>query len=378
MGGPADPMKKMRETVATLRRMIEGGKTNPKVVGKTPLYLAGVSRPMVRLAGEIADGVIFNFFPPARIKEALGEIAEGAQKAGRNASEIVPTMFATAFISDDIDLARKPARTLLSRYGALRFYGNMFAHAGFDREIEGIRAAGKDGKAAIAAVTDKMIDSTLLVGSEGRVRDRLAELAVTGDRMGDRLHQSGGRGSRQCDETGATRAQAVASRVSRIGTGDGRSFVIVGAATTAIDAMYSIGARLTIPATRAAAALFYSDLLQKDVLSGFAGGRPRSGCDACRKQWIGTDRSAALERLFDCGGHTGLREIGETLEPDVGLVGVVDFDFRARVVGGVLSYLIVSAFEQPHVVRDRFKANSREIPDVLIASFSGKVTLYGL
>ena len=87
MGGPADPMKKMRETVATLRQMIEGGKTNPKVAGKMPLYLAGVSRPMVRLAGEIADGVIFNFFPPARIKEALGEIAEGAQKAGRNASE---------------------------------------------------------------------------------------------------------------------------------------------------------------------------------------------------------------------------------------------------------------------------------------------------
>jgi alkanesulfonate monooxygenase SsuD/methylene tetrahydromethanopterin reductase-like flavin-dependent oxidoreductase (luciferase family) len=173
-------MKKMRETVATLRRMIEGGKTNPKVNGKTPLYLAGVSRPMVRLAGEIADGVIFNFFPPSRIKEALGEIAEGAQKAGRNAAEIVPAMFATAFISDDIDLARKPARTLLSRYGALRFYGNMFAHAGFDREIEGIRAAAGDGKAAIAAVTDKMIDSTLLVGPEGRVRERLAELVSPG------------------------------------------------------------------------------------------------------------------------------------------------------------------------------------------------------
>jgi len=46
MGGPTDPMKKMRETVATLRRMIEGGKTNPKINGKTPLYLAGLSRPM--------------------------------------------------------------------------------------------------------------------------------------------------------------------------------------------------------------------------------------------------------------------------------------------------------------------------------------------
>jgi 5,10-methylenetetrahydromethanopterin reductase len=180
MGGPADPMRKMRETVATLRRMIEGGKTNPKVTGKTPLYLAGVSRPMVRMAGEIGDGVIFNFFPPARVKEALGEIAEGAKKAGRDPKEIEPTLFATAFISNDLEMARKPARTLLSRYGALRFYGNMFAHAGFEREIEGIRAAGSDGKAAIAAVTDRMIDSTLLVGSEARVRERLAELTAPG------------------------------------------------------------------------------------------------------------------------------------------------------------------------------------------------------
>lgn len=181
MGGPADPMRKMRSTVATLRKMLEGGKTNPRVTdGKVPLYLAGVSRPMVRLAGEIADGVIFNFFPPARIKEALGEIAEGAQKAGRKPSEIEPTMFATAFISDDLELARKPARTLLSRYGALRFYGNMFANAGFEREMAGIRAAGNDGKAAIAAVSESMIDSTLLVGSEGRVRERLEELAAPG------------------------------------------------------------------------------------------------------------------------------------------------------------------------------------------------------
>jgi 5,10-methylenetetrahydromethanopterin reductase len=180
MGGPADPMKKMRETVATLRRMIEGGKTNPKVKGKVPLYLAGLSRPMVRLAGEIADGVIFNFFPPARIKEALGEIAEGARKAGRNPADVVPTAFMTAFISDDIELARRPARTLLSRYGSFRFYGNMFANAGFEGEVQGIRAAAGDGKAAVAAITDRMIDSTLLVGSEGRVRERLAELVAPG------------------------------------------------------------------------------------------------------------------------------------------------------------------------------------------------------
>ena len=180
MGGPADPMNKMRETVATLRKWIDGGRTNPKVESKQPIYLAGVSRPMVRLAGEIADGVIFNFFPPTRVKEALGEIAEGAQKVGRDPKEVTTTLFATAFISDDLEAARRPARTLLSRYGAMRFYGNMLAKAGFESEMAGIRAAGKDGKAAIAAVSDKMIDSTLLVGPEARIRERLAELTSPG------------------------------------------------------------------------------------------------------------------------------------------------------------------------------------------------------
>jgi 5,10-methylenetetrahydromethanopterin reductase len=180
MGAPSDPMKKMRATVATLRRMLDGGRTNPKITAKQPIYLAGVSRPMVRLAGEIADGVIFNFFPPARVKEALGELAEGAQKAGRDVKEVEPTLFATAFVSNDIELARKPARTLLSRYGAMPYYGNMFAHAGFDREMAAIRAAGSDAKAAVAAVTDPMVDALLAVGSEERVRDRLQELTSPG------------------------------------------------------------------------------------------------------------------------------------------------------------------------------------------------------
>ena len=174
------PLDKMRETVKTLRVMLEGGKTGPRVGAKLPLYLAGVSRPMVKLAGEIGDGVIFNFFPPARVKEALGELAEGAKVAGRDVKEIEPTLFATAFISDDLEAARRPARKLLSRYGALRFYGNMMAHAGFEREIEAIRAAGRDADAAVRSVSNELIDATLLVGSEARVRERLQELCAPG------------------------------------------------------------------------------------------------------------------------------------------------------------------------------------------------------
>jgi 5,10-methylenetetrahydromethanopterin reductase len=174
------PLTRMRETMKTLRAALEGGKTGPRVSTKLPLYLAGVSRPMVKLAGEIGDGVIFNFFPPARVKEALGELAEGAKIAGRDPKQIEATLFATAFISDDLEAARRPARKLLSRYGALKFYGNMMAHAGFEREIAAIRAAGRDADAAIKAVSDELIDATLLVGSEARVRERLQELCAPG------------------------------------------------------------------------------------------------------------------------------------------------------------------------------------------------------
>ncbi|MGC1343913.1 MAG: LLM class flavin-dependent oxidoreductase, partial [Candidatus Binataceae bacterium] len=175
-----DPMTRMRETVAAIRKPLDGGTTGPRLTKKLPIYLAGVSKPMVKLAGEIADGVIFNFFPPKRVTQALGELAEGAKKAGRDPKAIEPTIFATAFISDDLEAARRPARKLLSRYGALTFYGNMIARSGFEKEIAGIRAAARDGEAAMKAVTDEMIDATLLVGSEARVREKLQALVAPG------------------------------------------------------------------------------------------------------------------------------------------------------------------------------------------------------
>jgi 5,10-methylenetetrahydromethanopterin reductase len=175
-----EPLARMRETVAALRGALDGGRTAPRIGSKLPIYLAGVSRPMVELGGAIGDGVIFNFFPPRRVREALAELAEGARKAGRDPKEVEPALFATAFISDDLEAARRPARKLLSRYGALRFYGNMLARSGFEREISAIRAAGRDGDGAMRAVTDEMIDATLLVGPESRVRERLEELCAPG------------------------------------------------------------------------------------------------------------------------------------------------------------------------------------------------------
>ena len=65
-----DPMAKMREVVATIRKPLDGGTTGPKVTKKLPIYLAGVSKPMVKLAGEIGDllrGAVFEDFEIFRL-----------------------------------------------------------------------------------------------------------------------------------------------------------------------------------------------------------------------------------------------------------------------------------------------------------------------
>src|SRR5260370_3410491 len=172
----------MLETVKTLRAALDGGKSGPRVTAQLPIYLAGVSRPMVALGGVIGGGVILNFLPPTWIKEALGELAEGARVGSRDQKEIEATLFATAFISDDLEAARRPARKLLSRYGALKFYGNMMAHSGFKREIAAIRAAGRDAAAAVKAVSNELIDATLLGGSGARGRGGVHVLCAAGVR----------------------------------------------------------------------------------------------------------------------------------------------------------------------------------------------------
>jgi len=178
-----DPISKMRETIASLRELRDAGRIEPRVRGAVPIYMAAISSPMVRLAAKIADGVIFNFFPSSRIREALGELADGVAAAGRQKNAVKPVLIANAFISEDLRAAHRLARKLLSRYGALRFYGDMLSRAGFRPEVEKIRAAGENAAGAMGAVSDAMIEATMLIGSQARIRERLAEIGSLGIAM---------------------------------------------------------------------------------------------------------------------------------------------------------------------------------------------------
>src|SRR5579862_9897501 len=97
------PVTAMRECVTIMRQLFTEGKSkfdgeiyksdfklSMRITAPHPpkIYLAGLNAPMLRLAGEVADGVLMNYSPPEAIAPMVKHIAEGAKTAGRDPSAI--------------------------------------------------------------------------------------------------------------------------------------------------------------------------------------------------------------------------------------------------------------------------------------------------
>jgi 5,10-methylenetetrahydromethanopterin reductase len=178
----SDPLGKMRTVLVTLRTAWVKGPHQPRPATPPRLLAAALAPKMIALAGELADGAIFNLFPLARYPRALAVLGEGAARAGRDVATLEVCHFTTAYISDDRAAALHEARRMLARYANLPFYGNMLAASGFRDQVAAVRAAWKrrDVPAAEAAVSDAMADAVTLVGDPARCRERLRAYEMAG------------------------------------------------------------------------------------------------------------------------------------------------------------------------------------------------------
>ena len=177
-----DPLGKMREVLGTLRGAWVKGPHQPRPAVPPRLFAAALAPRMIELAGELADGVIFNLFPLARYAPALAALGRGAARAGRDAATLEVCHFTTCYLGPDRGAALHEAKRMLARYANLPFYGNMLAASGFRDDVAAVRAAwrARDVAAAEAAVSDAMADAVTLVGDADRCRARLAEYRAAG------------------------------------------------------------------------------------------------------------------------------------------------------------------------------------------------------
>lgn len=144
---------------------------------RIPIYLAGVNPTILRMIGSTADGLVGH--PIASrlyLKEiAAPAIAEGAQKAGRDPTEVDLASYIITSVHPDRATARREVKHQIAFYSTVKTYDVILDLHGFEREKEGIRAAFRkmDIQGMVDAVSEEMVDAMAIAGTPDECRAQL-------------------------------------------------------------------------------------------------------------------------------------------------------------------------------------------------------------
>ena len=180
------PVSQMREYLAGVRTILRGEEPPDSEFFPTkfafmgygaradlPIYVAALSPNMIRLAGEMADGVMLWLCCPAYIESTvIPALREGVEASGRSFDDFDVVAAVPVALTDDPDAARAALRQDLIPYASLPFYRAMLEASGFADELaafdEGM-AAG-DLERAKAGLSDRMLGELAGIGTVDDVR----------------------------------------------------------------------------------------------------------------------------------------------------------------------------------------------------------------
>jgi probable F420-dependent oxidoreductase len=144
--------------------------------------VAAVNPWMLRMAGEVADGV--HVHPLGELgyirRHVLPNLATGAQKAGRSVSDvavIVPVMTIVGDSDEERDAQRDTVRTSMAFYGSTPNYAFIWDEAGFEGTTARIREKQKAGDfpGMAAQITDEHIATFATESTWDGLADALTE-----------------------------------------------------------------------------------------------------------------------------------------------------------------------------------------------------------
>lgn len=171
------PLARMREELTLLRLLLSGervdfegdfhtvrgfrlgvrlGERRPRII------LAALNPQMLRLGGELADGVLLNYLPASHVPWSVEQV-----RAGGDA-----TVYAYVHVGvTDAEPHRELGRKDLFSYIVVDSYADSFVRAGYADEVAEVRSrhAARDREGAIAAVSDRMVDEIDVMGDASHV-----------------------------------------------------------------------------------------------------------------------------------------------------------------------------------------------------------------
>jgi alkanesulfonate monooxygenase SsuD/methylene tetrahydromethanopterin reductase-like flavin-dependent oxidoreductase (luciferase family) len=190
-GMPADrPVARMREYLEVIRLALTGEpldyngefyrfrevRLSLTPSGPIPIYLGARNPHMLRLAGEMADGVFLWLVGEETTREAIASVMDGATRAGRRRDSIAMGCLVPACVDRDGEAARSAMRRhLVEFYLGRSVYAGVLARCGFPEvgeQVERLVARG-DIDAAARSVPDEALDELSISGTPADCRARL-------------------------------------------------------------------------------------------------------------------------------------------------------------------------------------------------------------
>jgi probable F420-dependent oxidoreductase len=188
------PLTRMKETVALLRTMLAGEKTD--FSGETlrskgyrqaptenaPIYLAALRSKMVETAAELSDGVILNLFPRGALAKIMEHVAIGAERGGKDPADVEIVCRHMVVVTEDKAAARDAFRAGFVGYYATPVYNKFLEWAGYADAAAEIREgwAAKDRERTAAALPDELVDEIAVIGSPDECRELMRWYADAG------------------------------------------------------------------------------------------------------------------------------------------------------------------------------------------------------
>jgi 5,10-methylenetetrahydromethanopterin reductase len=157
----------------------EGGSIG---AGDLPIWFGVTGMRAVELAGEQADGVLYNVgLPTAYVERARAALEAGAARSGRDPDRIETGMGIVTSPHHDSATGRERAHRFLSLY--LSLFPNIAQETGLDAELlEATRAAFHDGGvgAAVRVLPEWVVDVLGAAGTPAECQERLDAYRAAG------------------------------------------------------------------------------------------------------------------------------------------------------------------------------------------------------
>jgi alkanesulfonate monooxygenase SsuD/methylene tetrahydromethanopterin reductase-like flavin-dependent oxidoreductase (luciferase family) len=167
------PLREMREYVGIVRAALRG--EDPPQGDKfrstfhfmgfeprpdIPIYMAGLSPGMLRLAGELGDGLVLWLCTPRYIREVVvPTVTEGRAKAGKSLEGFDIVAAVPSAVTSEPEQARAQLRSELIPYFSLPFYRKMIELSGFGDDLAGFDSDGVD------AISDEFVARLAAIGT---------------------------------------------------------------------------------------------------------------------------------------------------------------------------------------------------------------------